>query len=117
MLIPEQKTHNIIKCLENIIISLYAKGMIVSDIDEKVKELYDFEISSSAISIITNAVATEMVSCQNRPLEDLYLIGIVFDVRENSKVINKTIYLAVGLHRKVKLPLECFQRTKRYGAE
>ncbi|GAA4154438.1 hypothetical protein GCM10022217_11430 [Chryseobacterium ginsenosidimutans] len=90
MLIPEQKTHNIIKCLENIIISLYAKGMIVSDIDEKVKELYDFEISSSAISIITNAVATEMVSCQNRPLEDLYLIGIVFDVRENSKVINKT---------------------------
>ena len=66
--------------------------MSVSDIEEQVKELYDFEISASAISRITNAVATEVVSWQNRPLEDLYLIvwmdGIVFKVRENSKVIN-----------------------------
>jgi transposase-like protein len=92
--------------LENIIISFYAKGMSVSDIEEQVKELYDFEISASAISRITNAVATEVVSWQNRPLEDLYLIvwmdGIVFKVRENSKVINKTIYLAVGLNREGK---------------
>jgi transposase-like protein len=77
------KRHNIIEGLENIIISFYAKGMSVSD--------------------ITNAVATEVVSWQNRPLEDLYLIvwmdGIVFKVRENSKVINKTVYLAVGLNR------------------
>lgn len=97
------KRHNIIEGLENIIISLYAKGISVSDIKEQVKELYDFEISTSAISRITNAIATEVVSLQNRPLEDLYLIvlmnKIVFKVRENSKVINKTIYLAVGLNR------------------
>ena len=55
---------------------------------------------------------------QNRPLEDLYLIvwmdGIVFKVRENSKVINKTIYLAVGLNRDGKKKyLECgWVRTK-----
>ncbi len=65
--------------------------------------MYDFEVSTSTISRITNAVANEVVSWQNRPLEDLYLIvwmdGIVFKVRENSKVINKTIYLAVGLNR------------------
>ncbi|WP_295222550.1 transposase, partial [uncultured Chryseobacterium sp.] len=101
VLVP--KRHNIIEGLENIIISFYAKGMSVSDIEEQIKELYDFEISTSAISRITNAVATEVVSWQNRPLEDLYLIvwmdGIVFKVRENSKVINKTIYLAVGLNR------------------
>ena len=104
VLVP--KRHNIIEGLENIIISFYAKGMSVSDIEEQIKELYDFEISSSAISRITNAVATEVVSWQNRPLEDLYLIvwmdGIVFKVRENSKVINKTIYLAVGLNREGK---------------
>lgn len=92
--------------LENIIISFYAKGMSVSDIEEQLKELYDFEISTSAISRITNAVATEVVSWQNRPLDDLYLIvwmdGIVFKDRENSKVINKTIYLAVGLNREGK---------------
>ena len=78
------KTHNISEGLENIIISLNAKGMTVSDIEEQVKELYDFEISTSAISRITNAVASEVISWQNRPLEDLYLIvwmdGIVFKV-------------------------------------
>ena len=65
--------------------------------------MYDFEVSTSTISRITNAVAGEVVAWQNRPLDDLYLIvwmdGIVFKVRENSKVINKTIYLAVGLNR------------------
>ncbi|WP_110368542.1 IS256 family transposase, partial [Chryseobacterium sp. CBTAP 102] len=101
VLVP--KRHNIIEGLENIIISFYAKGMSVSDIEEQIKEMYDFEVSTSTISRITNAVASEVVSWQNRPLEDLYLIvwmdGIVFKVRENSKVINKTVYLAVGLNR------------------
>ncbi|WP_238407253.1 IS256 family transposase, partial [Flavobacterium psychrophilum] len=97
------KRHNIIDGLENIIISFYAKGMSVSDIEEQIKEMYDFDISTSTISRITNAVSSEVVTWQNRPLDDLYLIvwmdGIVFKVRENSKVINKTIYLAVGLNR------------------
>lgn len=97
------KRHNIIEGLENVIISFYAKGMSVSDIEEQIREMYDFEVSTSTISRITSAVASEMVTWQNRPLDDLYLIvwmdGIVFKVRENSKVINKTIYLAVGLNR------------------
>ena len=101
VLVP--KRHNIIEGLENVIISFYAKGMSVSDIEEQIREMYDFEVSTSTISRITSAVASEMVSWQNRPLEDLYLIvwmdGIVFKVRENSKVINKTIYPAVGLNR------------------
>lgn len=73
--------------------------MSVSDIEEQIRDMYDFEVSTSTISRITSAVASEMVTWQNRPLDDLYLIvwmdGIVFKVRENSKVINKTIYLAV----------------------
>ncbi|MCA4808763.1 IS256 family transposase [Empedobacter stercoris] len=91
------KRHNIIDGLENIIISFYAKGMSVSEIEEQIKEMYDFDVSTSTISRITNAVASEVVAWQNRPLDDVYLI--VFKVRENSKVINKTIYLAVGLNR------------------
>ncbi len=47
--------------------------------------------------------SNDVIAWQNRPLEAVYLIvwmdGIVFKVRENSKVINKTIYLAVGLNR------------------
>lgn len=99
ILIP--KRHNIIEGLENIIISFYAKGMSVSDIEEQIQELYGFEVSSSKISRITDAVSHEVTTWQNRPLEPLYLIvwmdGIVFKVREGSKVIRKTIYLAVGL--------------------
>jgi len=75
--------------------------MSVSDIGEQIKEMYDFDVSTSTIARITDAVSSEIVAWQNRLLEDLYLIvwmdGIVFKVRENSKVINKTIYLAVGL--------------------
>ena len=104
VLVP--KRHNIIDGLENIIISLYAKGMSVLDIEEQIREMYDFDVSTSTISRITSAVASEVVAWQNRPLDDLYLIvwmdGIVFKVRENSKVINKTVYLAVGLNREGK---------------
>lgn len=97
------KRRNMIDGLENIIVSLYAKGMSVSDIQEQIKDIYEFEVSTSAISRITDRVASDIVSWQNRPLEPIYLIvwmdGISFKVRENSKVINKTIYIAVGLKR------------------
>ncbi len=88
---------------ENVIISLYAKGMSISDIEEQIREVYDFDVSSATISRITDAVTADIVAWQNRPLEPVYLIvwmdGIVFKVREGSKVINKTIYITVGLRR------------------
>lgn len=97
------KRTNMIDGLENVIISLYAKGMSVSDIESQIKEVYGFELSESSISRITNIVLEDIHSWQNRPLERLYLIvwmdGIVFKVRENSRVINKTIYLAIGLNQ------------------
>lgn len=87
--------------IENIIISLYSKGMSNSDIEEQIRELYDFSISTSTISRITDTITNDIIAWKNRPLEACYLIvwmdGIVFKVRENSKVINKTIYIAVGL--------------------
>ncbi len=89
--------------IENVIISLYAKGMSNSDIEEQIREVYDFDVSTSTISRITDKVTNDIVAWQNRPLEPVYLItwmdGIVFKVRENSKVINKTMYIAVGLRR------------------
>lgn len=104
MLVPKRR--NIAEGLENVIISLYAKGMSVSDIEEQISEIYDFQVSTSTISRITQSITNEMVAWQNRPLNHLYLIvwmdGIAFKVRENSKVINKTIYLAVGLNKEGK---------------
>lgn len=89
--------------VENIIISLYAKGMSVSDIEQELQEIYGYRLSSSAISIITDKVNQQVQDWQNRPLEAVYCIvwmdGIVFKVRQAGKVVNKTIYLAVGLNR------------------
>ncbi len=101
MLIPKRKS--IVEGIENVIISLYAKGMSNSDIEEQIREVYNFDVSTSTISRITDRVSNDIVAWQNRPLESVYLIiwmdGIVFKVRENSKVINKTIYIAVGLRK------------------
>lgn len=87
--------------IESLIISLYAKGMSNSDIEQQLHEIYDFRVSTSTISTITNKISSDIIAWQNRPLEPVYLIvwmdGIVFKVRENSKVVNKTVYIAVGL--------------------
>jgi len=74
--------------------------MIVSDIEEQIRELYNVDISTSSISRITERVTQDVTVWQNRPLELVYCIvwmdGVVFKVRENARVINKTIYLAIG---------------------
>lgn len=89
--------------IESLIISLYAKGMSNSDIEEQLYELYDFNVSTSTISIITDKITNDIVAWQNRPLESIYLVvwmdAIVFKVRENSRVVNKAVYLAVGLRK------------------
>lgn len=104
MLVP--KRGNMVDGIENVIISLYAKGMSNSDIEEQIREVYNFNVSASTISRITDSISNDIVAWQNRPLDPVYLIvwmdGIVFKVRENSKVINKTVYIAVGLNREGK---------------
>ena len=98
-----RKRQSMVDGIENVIISLYAKGMSNSDIEEQIREVYDIEVSSSTISRITERITADIIAWQNRALEPVYLIvwmdGIVFKVRENSKVINKTIYIAVGLRK------------------
>lgn len=101
MLVPKRKS--MVDGVENVIVSLYAKGMSNADIEEHVSQVYGFDVSPSTISRITNAVSEDIVAWQNRPLEPVYLVawmdGIVFKVRENSKVVNKTVYIAIGLRR------------------
>ena len=101
MIVPKRK--NMIDGIENVVISLYAKGMSNRDIEEQIREIYGFEISASTISRITDKVSEDIIAWQNRPLESVYFIvwmdGIVFKVRENSRIINKTIYIAVGLRK------------------
>ena len=90
--------------IERLVISLYAKGMSVSDIEEELREIYQINLSSSSISIITNKVTSAAIEWQNRPLERQYMVvwmdGIVFKVRDSGKIINKTVYLCVGLNQR-----------------
>jgi transposase-like protein len=101
MIVP--KRESMVEGIEEVIVSLYAKGMSVSDIEDQIRDVYKFEVSTATISRITSRVAEDIIAWQNRPLEPVYLIvwmdGIVFKVRENSKVINKTVYIAVGLRK------------------
>jgi transposase-like protein len=96
-----KKRESFIDGIENIIISMYAKGMSTNDIEEHIREIYDYDVSTATISRITDRISNDIIEWQNRSLEPVYLIvwmdGIVFKVRENSKVINKTMYIAVGL--------------------
>ena len=97
------KRSQISKAIENIVTSLYAKGMSNSDIEEYVNDIYGFDIPTSTISLVTNKISEDIISWQNRPLEPIYFVvwmdAIVFKVRENSRVVNKAIYIAIGLRQ------------------
>ena len=101
IVVPKHQSRGL--SIERLVISLYAKGMSVADIESEMQEIYGINLSASAISIITNKVSQAAIEWQNRPLDSLYMIvwmdGIVFKVRENGKVINKTVYLCVGLNK------------------
>jgi Transposase and inactivated derivatives len=102
IVVPKHQSRGL--SIERLVISLYAKGMSVSDIEDELRDIYKINLSTSSISIITNKVTQAASEWQNRPLERLYMVvwmdGIVFKVRESGKVINKTVYLCVGLNNR-----------------
>ena len=84
------------------ILSLYAKGMSTRDIVAAFEEMYGAEISSGLVSQVTNAVIEEVIEWQNRPLDAVYPIVyldcIVLKIRQDKRVINKAIYLVLGIN-------------------
>ena len=99
VIVPKHQSRGL--SIEKLVISLYAKGMSVSDIEEELRSIYEINLSGSSISIITNKVTQAAQEWQNRPLERQYLIvwmdGIILKSRDGGKVINKTVYICVGL--------------------
>jgi putative transposase len=80
---------------------LYAKGMTTREIVSTFKEMYDADVSAGLISKVTNAVIEQVVEWQSRPLDAvypiIYLDCIVVKIRQDKQVINKAIYLALGI--------------------
>ena len=88
--------------LDGQILALYAKGMTTRDIADTLEEMYGTEISHGLVAKVTEAVWETVQTWQSRPLETvypiLYLDGIVVKVRQDNRVINKTIHVALGVN-------------------
>jgi len=86
---------------EDVILSLYGKGMTVRDIQAHVEELYDHKISKDLVSTITDGIIDEMKEWRNRPLDALYPIifidGFVVKCRLDKAVSNRTVYVIFGI--------------------
>jgi transposase-like protein len=84
------------------ILALYARGMSTRDIVATFKEMYDADVSATLISKVTDAVLEQVLEWQARPLDELYPIVyldcIVLKIRQDKRVINKAIYLALGIN-------------------
>jgi len=83
------------------IISLYARGLSVREIQAHLQELYGVEVSPDLISRVTDAVLDEVRAWQNRPLDPVYPV-IFFDalrvkIRDEGLVRNKAVYVALAL--------------------
>lgn len=88
--------------MDDKILSLYAKGMTTRDIVATFQEMYGADISPALISKVTEAVIEQVDAWQSRPLEAVYPIVyldcIVVKIRQDKRVINKAIYLALGVN-------------------
>ena len=98
LLIPKHQTRW--TGFDDKVISLYARGMTVREIQSHLEEMYGTEISPSLISSITDAVADEVKAWQARPLDPVYPIVyldcIHVKVREGAVRV-KAVYLAIGV--------------------
>ncbi len=83
------------------IISMYARGMTTRDIQAHLEEIYGVDVSPTLVSQVTDAVTEEIKLWQNRPLDEvypiMYLDAIRVKVRHDGRVINKAVYLAIGV--------------------
>ena len=88
--------------MDDQILTLYAKGLSTREIVAAFKEMYDADVSATLISKVTDSVIDRITEWQSRPLDPIYPIVyldcIVIKIRENMRVINKSIYLALGVN-------------------
>jgi transposase-like protein len=88
--------------MDDKILWLYAQGMSTREIVNAFDEWYGAEISPTLVSRVTNAVIEQVVEWQSRPLDAIYPIVyldcIVVKIRQDKRIINKSIFLALGIN-------------------
>ena len=88
--------------LDDQILALYARGMSTRDIVATLKEVYDADVSPALVSKVTDRVLEQVQLWQSRELDPLYPIVyldcIVLKIRENQRVIKRSMYVALGVN-------------------
>ena len=96
-----KKRETLIKGSEDLILSLYTKGMSVRDIQHHLDDLYGYQLSEQTISNITSAIIDKAKEWQNRPLEPIYPIifmdATVLKIRVDRVVKNIAAYIMLGI--------------------
>jgi putative transposase len=84
------------------ILSMYALGMTVRDIQGHLHDMYGVDVSAGLISEVTDSIQDEVRAWQDRPLEPLYPIvyldALMVKMRQDGKVDNRAVYTAIGIN-------------------
>lgn len=88
--------------IDNIIISMYARGMSTRSISDQIEEIYGFDVSESFVSNVTDKILPEIKDWQNRVLDDVYPIVFIdavhFSVREENIVKKLAAYVVLAIN-------------------
>ena len=88
--------------IEEKILSMYAKGMSTSDIENHIRDIYGIEVSDTTVSRITDKILPVVKEWQQRPLENIYAVvfldAIHYHVRSEGQIVKKAVYIAIGIN-------------------
>lgn len=88
--------------IEEKILSMYAKGMTTSDIEEHIRDIYGIEVSDTTVSRVTDKILPIAKEWQQRPLETIYAVvfldAIHYHVRSEGQIVKKAVYIAIGIN-------------------
>ncbi len=97
-----EKRQRSLKGFDDKIISMYARGMSMKEIQSHLEEIYACNVSHELISNVTDEIIDEVKEWQNRPLDEiypiLYLDAMMIKIRENGHVFNKALYIALAVN-------------------
>ena len=118
-LIPKRQRH--FQGFDNQIISMYARGMSTRDIQSHFEEIYEVEVSHEMIANITDSVIEEVRTWQHRPLDPVYPIvyldAMVIKVKEGRHIVNKSLYIVIGVNMEGKKEVLGLWMSQNEGAK
>lgn len=96
-----KKHQNDVSSIEDQVLSMYAKGMSVRDIQTHLNDIYGVDASPTLISNITDKIMPVIRDWQSRPLQEVYAVlfldAIHYKVRQDGQIVNKAAYMIIGI--------------------